>query len=59
MAEGCHERFDLEFFMWVWNYPKEGRRRAMDEISELNGKRVVTLKTRQEIDDFLLDPYAN
>lgn len=59
MAEGCHERFDPEFFVWVWNYPKDGGRRAMDEISQLEGKRVVILRTRSAIGAFLKDPYAN
>lgn len=58
MAEGCHERFDLEFILWVWNYPKEGKRRAIHEISRLEGKRVVILKTQREIDAFLRG-YAN
>jgi adenylate kinase family enzyme len=59
MAEGCHERFDTEFILWVWNFPRDGGRRAMDEIAELNGKRVVILRTQREINAFLLDPYAN
>lgn len=59
MAEGCHERFDPEFILWVWNYPKDGKRRALDEISLLKNKRVVILRNRTEIDAFLNDPYAN
>jgi adenylate kinase family enzyme len=59
MAEGCHERFDPEFILWVWNYPRQGKRRALDEISQLDGKRVIILKSQHEIDAFLKDPYAN
>ncbi|HEY2847055.1 MAG TPA: hypothetical protein VGI80_04505, partial [Pyrinomonadaceae bacterium] len=43
MADGCRERFDPEFVLWVWNYPRQGKRRAIDEISQLEGKRVVIL----------------
>ena len=59
MAEGCHERFDPEFILWVWNYPKQGGRRAYEEIASLENKRVVILKNQREIDVFLKDPYAN
>jgi len=59
MADGCRERFDPEFILWVWNYPREGKRRALDDISKLEGKRVLFLTTQGEIDAFLKDPYAN
>jgi adenylate kinase family enzyme len=59
MADGCRERFNPEFIFWVWNYPRQGRRRAMDEIAKLGDKRVVFLKSQAEIDAFLKDPYAN
>lgn len=59
MADGCHEKFDPEFVLWVWNYPKAGRRRAMDEMSRLEGKRVVILSSKKEIDAFLNEGYAN
>lgn len=58
MAEGCHERFDLEFIFWVWNYPRDGRRRALEDVSKLSGKRIVILKNQFEINTFLKDPYA-
>ena len=22
MADGCDERFDWKFLIWIWNYPK-------------------------------------
>lgn len=31
MAEGCHERFSLQFLLWVWNY----RRRTRPKIVRL------------------------
>ncbi|MBV9242185.1 MAG: DNA topology modulation protein [Acidobacteria bacterium] len=59
MADGCREKIDPEFILWVWNYKNRGREHAMREISELEGKRVVILKNQKQIDEFLRDPYAN
>jgi adenylate kinase family enzyme len=53
MAEGCKERLDLEFILWVWNYPTSGRTRTLTDISQLTGKRVEVLKSRAEVDRFL------
>ncbi len=56
MTEGCRERFDPEFLLWVWNYPNGGRARAENDISQVGSKDVYVLKSRQEIERFLIDP---
>lgn len=53
MAEGCEERFDPEFLLWVWNYPSSGRKRVIQELDELADKEIITLKSRAEVTDFL------
>ena len=53
MAEGCEERFDWEFIVWVWHYPSRSRERAIAEIESLNNKDVFVLKSRKEIEQFL------
>lgn len=53
MAEGCEERFDPEFLLWVWNYPNSGRRRVIQELNGLADKEIITLKSRTEVTDFL------
>jgi adenylate kinase family enzyme len=53
MAEGCREKLDLEFIAWVWNYRKSSRARAFAEIEKLNNQRVVILKNRKEVAEFL------
>lgn len=53
MAEGCEERFDPEFLLWVWNYPSSGRKRVIQELDELADKEIITLKSRTEVTDFL------
>ena len=56
MATGCDERFDLEFIMWVWNYPKSGRRRLIDELSLFDDKKIIILTSRGEAERFLRQP---
>jgi adenylate kinase family enzyme len=53
MAEGCKERFDLEFILWVWNYPNRSRRRVEAELERFRRKRIVILRSAREISDFL------
>ena len=41
MAPGCHEKVDLEFLRWVWNFPRDSRPKVMRRIAEARaGKRV-------------------
>ena len=53
MAEGCNEKIDLEFLLWIWNYPKQGRRRALEEFERQSAKRLITLKDNSDIESFL------
>ena len=53
MAEGCHERFDLEFILWVWNYPNGGRKRVIGELERHPEKNIVFLRSTRDIDSFL------
>lgn len=54
VAEGCDERFDLKFLLWVWNYPTRTRPRVLRKIEEhARGKRVYRLRSRAEVEQFL------
>ena len=53
MAEGCDERFDLEFILWVWNYPNSGRKRLTAELDRCHEKNIVVLRSTHEIESFL------
>ena len=53
MAEGCPERFDLEFLKWVYHYNGKHRRRYYELLSNLNGKQVYILKNRRQVKRFL------
>ncbi len=53
MAEGCKERFDPEFIMWVWNYRKSSRCRALEELKRFDDRQIIILKSRGDIQRFL------
>ncbi|CAH2463888.1 DNA topology modulation protein [Bacillus mycoides] len=54
MGAGCEERFDLQFFKWIWEYPKTKRPAILKRIDQLNkDKRVIILKTPSEVQRFL------
>ncbi|MEX0379442.1 DNA topology modulation protein [Bacillus sp. S4] len=51
---GCEERFDLQFFKWIWEYPKTKRPAILKRLDQLNkDKRVIILKTPNEVQRFL------
>ena len=54
MAEGCHERLNLEFLHWVWNYPRRSRPKVVRMIEEnKSSKKIVWLKSRRDVNAFL------
>lgn len=53
MAAGCNEKVDPEFLSWIWNYPRRGRRRALEEMEKFPDKRLVVLRSAREAEDFL------
>jgi adenylate kinase family enzyme len=54
MAEGCHERFSLEFIRWVWNYSGRTRPKVVEMLkSNSERKKIVWLRTRSEVERFL------
>lgn len=53
MAEGCNEKIDWEFAMWVWNYQTRSRRRAFEQLDSQKDKNIVILRSRREVAEFL------
>lgn len=57
MAEGCPERFSLEFIAWVWNYRKRRRPKVIKMLIESSkSKQVIWLRSRAEVERFLANP---
>ena len=53
MAEGCPERFDLEFLQWVWNFNKNHREKYYRLLNETEGIEKIVLKNRWAVKQFL------
>lgn len=56
MTPGCHERFDWAFLRWIWKYPEEARPDIIQQldVGRRNGCSIITLKSRREVQDWLL-----
>ena len=53
MGEGCPERIDLDFLKWVWNYNRDKRQRNYDLIAQYPDVKLIVLKNRREVKQFL------
>ncbi|MCL2169758.1 MAG: hypothetical protein FWB74_07025 [Defluviitaleaceae bacterium] len=54
LAEGCPERLDREFLLWVWNYPKRARGRTLEWLEQARGdKNVYHFRKRKDVKKFL------
>jgi adenylate kinase family enzyme len=54
MAEGCREKFDLKFLLWVWNYPERTRPKVLTLLERYRErKRIVRLGSSAEVEEFL------
>jgi adenylate kinase family enzyme len=54
LPEGCHEKLDLSFLLWVWNYPSRTRPKVLGLIKEHSQtKRFVHLRSRRAVERFL------
>ncbi len=54
MGAGCEERFDLQFFKWIWDYPNVKRPTIIKELEKLpEEKKVIVLKSSSEVQKFL------
>jgi adenylate kinase family enzyme len=56
IAEGCVERFNLEFVSWVWNYSRRTRPKVVKLIHEQSeDKQIIWLRSNIEVEKFLCD----
>ena len=53
MAEGCPERIDWEFLLWVWNFNRNKRRKYHELLGTQKDKNILIFKTRKEVKSFL------
>ena len=53
MAEGCPERFDLDFLKWLCNFNKTKREKYYRLLNETDGIEKIVLKNRRMVKRFL------
>jgi adenylate kinase family enzyme len=54
MAEGCREKLNSSFLVWIWNYPSRTRPKVVELLKRHSQtKRVVRLRSRAEVEKFL------
>ena len=54
MAEGCQERLNAEFLLWVWNYRKRSRPKVLGRLAEQSdSKEIFILRSNAEVEKFL------
>ena len=57
VAPGCPERFDLEFFLYVWNFTRDSRPQIIEGLAEHGGgAKLIHLKNDRDIAVFLSLP---
>jgi len=52
MGEGCTERLDLGFLLWVMRFNRVSRPKILYMLSEYPDLNVITLKSRKEVNEF-------
>lgn len=54
MAEGCGEKLNWEFILWVWNYPKTRKPKVIEWMRANSGsKEVIRLRSPAEVERYL------
>jgi adenylate kinase family enzyme len=54
MPDGCPERLDIGFLLWIWNYPTRTRRRVLALLEQyVTTKNVIHLRTPKEVERFV------
>ncbi len=56
MAAGCNEKFDLEFLLWIWNYPNRTKPKVEALLKNFQDKiKVIRLRSTKEVENFIGD----
>ena len=52
IPSNCHERINLKFYLWIWNYRKKARTNTLDLLSNYSGV-IYHLKSKRDITTFV------
>lgn len=53
MGEGCEEKFDLEFLVWIWNYHAKKKRKWIKHLETIEDKQVIVLNGSRSVNRYL------
>lgn len=53
MNQGCPEKIDMEFMRWIWNFPKRNVPPIRQRLAQLEGKRIVHLRSQRDVARYL------
>ncbi|MBZ9687389.1 AAA family ATPase [Clostridium estertheticum] len=53
MGHGCHERFDMDFFRFVWNFDRTMRPRIYALLKNYSQLNIIVLKSSRDIKKFI------
>jgi len=54
MADGCPERLNLKFLVWIWNYRRRTRPKILKLLEERRGEReIIWLRSSGQVKQFL------
>jgi len=54
ITEGCEEKFNLEFYKWIWDFPNRNRQKIIDSLSKFRDhKKIYTFKKPKELKKWL------
>jgi adenylate kinase family enzyme len=60
MGEGCKEKFDLDFYKWIWSFRKANRPAILKKIQPIMTKKnVIILKSNNDVQLFLKEITLN
>ncbi|MDT5272214.1 MAG: hypothetical protein QOH49_4400 [Acidobacteriota bacterium] len=56
IAEGCRDRPNWEFLLWVWNYPRRSKPKVLSRLEEhARDKHIFILRSSAEVEKFLAE----
>ncbi|WP_044022197.1 DNA topology modulation protein [Bacillus sp. SG-1] len=54
MKEGCHEKLNLKFLKWIWDYPKTKKPIVLAKLENLSTeKEIIILRSSEEVEEFI------
>jgi len=54
LAEGCPEKFDLEFYKWIWDFPNRSQKKMNDAMASIGAHaHQIIITSDREAADFL------